>query len=128
MSLSPPQEKKELILGYALWCLAVVGICGVQRLYLGQVGYGLAMLATFGFCGVGQLLDLLLLPEAVKEANREVNEPTTTPVTQPAKQPASQPAKQPPRSSKQEWDPELEKLLRDAKQSVNRTENAKEDQ
>lgn len=120
--MSPPQEKKELILGCALWCLAVVGICGVQRLYLGQIGYGLAMLVTFGFCGVGQLLDLFLLPEAVKEANRGVTEQMRYPVTKPADQPAKQPA----RSSKREWDPELEKLLRDAEQSVNRTENSKE--
>lgn len=116
--MSPPQEKKELILGYSLWGLAVVGLCGVQRLYLGQVWYGLAMLFTFGFCGVGQLLDLLLLPEAVKEVNRELGLPTTGPATQPSKQPT--------RSNKQEWDPELEKLLRDAKKSVNRTENSQE--
>lgn len=116
--MSPPQEKKDLVLGYALWCLAVVGICGVQRLYLGQVGYGLAMLVTFGFCGVGQLLDLLWLPEAIKEANQGSGKPTTDPATQTANQPA--------RSNKQEWDPELEKLLRDAKESVNRTEDTQE--
>jgi hypothetical protein len=80
------------------------------------------MLVTFGFCGVGQLLDLFLLPEAVKEANRGVTEQMRYPVTKPADQPAKQPA----RSSKREWDPELEKLLRDAEQSVNRTENSKE--
>ena len=70
MSSSP--EKKEVALGYALWCLSFVGVCGVQRMYLGQVGYGIVLLFTLGFCGIGQLLDLLLLPEAVKTANRSL--------------------------------------------------------
>ena len=70
--MSPPPEKKEVALGYLLWCLSFVGVCGVQRMYLGQVGYGIALLFTLGFCGIGQLLDLLLLPEAVNAANRSL--------------------------------------------------------
>ena len=68
--MSPPPEKKEVAIGYLLWSLSFVGVCGVQRMYLGQVGYGIALLFTLGFCGIGQLLDLLLLPEAVSNANR----------------------------------------------------------
>ena len=68
--MSPAPEKKEVAIGYLLWTLSFVGVCGVQRMYLGQVGYGIALLFTFGFCGIGQLLDLLLLPEAVNHANR----------------------------------------------------------
>lgn len=68
--MSPPPEKKEVAIGYLLWSLSFVGVCGVQRMYLGQVGYGIALLFTLGFCGIGQLLDLLLLPEAVNHANR----------------------------------------------------------
>ena len=70
--MSPAPEKKEVALGYLLWCLSFVGVCGVQRMYLGQVGYGIALLFTLGFCGIGQLLDLLLLPEAVNAANRSL--------------------------------------------------------
>lgn len=66
----PSGEKKDLALGYALWCLSLVGVCGVQRLYLGQVGYGLVLLFTFGFCGVAQLVDLIFLPDAVNAANQ----------------------------------------------------------
>ena len=39
-------------------------------MYLGQTGYGLVMLFTFGFLGIGQLVDLFLIPNAVKHANR----------------------------------------------------------
>lgn len=70
--LTSVKEKKDLALGYALWCLSLVGICGVQRMYLGQVGPGILLLFTFGFCGVGQLLDLLLLPGAVRKTNQQL--------------------------------------------------------
>ena len=63
-------ERKDLALAYALWALSIVGICGVQRMYLGQSGLGLVMLLTFGFCGVGQVLDLFLLPGALSQANQ----------------------------------------------------------
>ena len=65
-------ERKDLALAYALWALSIVGICGVQRMYLGQSGLGLVMLLTFGFCGVGQVFDLFLLPGALSEANQRI--------------------------------------------------------
>ena len=68
------REKKALALTYALWALSLVGICGVQRMYLGQTGLGIALLFTFGFCGVGQFFDLLLLPNAVKQANQHLRD------------------------------------------------------
>lgn len=68
------REKKGLALTYALWALSLVGICGVQRMYLGQTGLGIALLFTFGFCGVGQFFDLLLLPNAVKQANQRLRD------------------------------------------------------
>ena len=68
--LSPQQEKKETLLAYAVWLLCLVGMCGMQRLYLGQTGLGLAMLFTFGFCGIGQLIDIFLIPEEVEKANK----------------------------------------------------------
>lgn len=71
--MPPTAEKKSLALGYALWALGLVGLCGVQRLYLGQTAPGLLYLFTFGLCGVGQLLDLILLPDATKQANLRLN-------------------------------------------------------
>jgi len=56
-------------MSYCLWCLSFVGICGVQRIYLGHNALGILMLFTFGFCGVGQVLDLFLLPDAVDRKN-----------------------------------------------------------
>lgn len=53
-----------------MWLLCLVGMCGMQRLYLGQTGLGLAMLFTFGFCGIGQLIDIFLIPEEVEKANK----------------------------------------------------------
>jgi len=67
--VSQSEEKKDLALGYALWCLSLIGLCGVQRLYIGQVGYGLVLMFTFGLCGIAQLLDLILLPDVVAKAN-----------------------------------------------------------
>lgn len=67
--MSQSEEKKDLALGYALWCLSLIGLCGVQRLYLGQVGYGLVLMFTFGLCGIAQLLDLILLPDVVAKTN-----------------------------------------------------------
>jgi len=62
-------EPRSLALSYGLWALGMVGLCGLQRFYLGQLKSGTLYLLTFGFCGIGQLLDLILLPDAVKQAN-----------------------------------------------------------
>lgn len=75
--MPPTAEQKSLALGYALWALGLVGLCGVQRLYIGQIAPGLLYLFTFGLCGVGQLLDLILLPDATKQANVKLNLPET---------------------------------------------------
>lgn len=92
--MGPASERKDLALAYALWALSIVGICGVQRMYLGQSGLGLVMLLTFGFCGVGQVLDLFLLPGALNQTNiriggivpgegvSELPSGTTTPIQQ----------------------------------------------
>lgn len=125
--MSPPSEKKDLALSYALWCLSLVGVCGVQRFYIGQIGYGVLLMLTFGLCGFGQLLDLLLLPTAVGNVNSvngfgdlpasaAVPEPpsfrtsSSTTVVHPPAKPASQGAD------------DLDALLREAKRSVERTQ------
>lgn len=88
------QEEKHVSIAYLLWGLGFLGICGLQRMYLGQYGLGTAMLFTFGLCGVGQLVDVAVIPQAVREANGkdhssdkssppEKAEPASTRVTQP---------------------------------------------
>lgn len=98
-------------------------------MYLGQPGLGVVMLFTFGFCGIGQILDLLLLPDALNQANRRLvlakNEvgvsASSSRVSATVRQksvPVSMPSAQ---------DDELDQLLRQAEQSVSRTNNPNED-
>ena len=125
-------EKKELALGYALWALSLIGICGVQRAYIGQPGLGLAMLITFGFCGVGQVLDLLLFPDALNRANQRLGFMGSDDALSLEGSQAIQPSQPQPRravgaSTKSRHDAELERLLHQAEKSMNRTENLKQD-
>lgn len=124
--VSPLQEKKELALGYGLWCLSLVGICGVQRLYLGHVGYGIALMLTFGFCGVAQLLDLILLPDAVRQANRSSASPASVPVPVPASTPVNAPLRASAAPEGRRKDDELDVLLRQANQSLERVDLSNE--
>ena len=39
--------------------LAILGIAGVNRFYLGQVGMGIAYLLTAGFCLIGSIVDIV---------------------------------------------------------------------
>lgn len=123
-------DKKDLALAYALWALSLVGICGVQRMYLGQSGYAITLLFTFGFCGVGQVLDLLLLPEAVEQANQRLGfiaaesilpmeqfKPVQTTNTPHTPEIMSQ-------KIRSADDDELDMLLRQAEHSVSRTNEA----
>ena len=123
--MGPASERKDLALAYALWALSIVGICGVQRMYLGQSGLGLVMLLTFGFCGVGQVLDLFLLPGALNQTNiriggfvpgggiSELSSGTTASIKQ-----IRVVADSPPR------DDELDQLLCQAEDSIKRTETS----
>lgn len=135
--MSQRQEQKDVALAYALWCLSLVGLCGVQRLYLGQVGYGLALLLTFGFCGVAQLLDLILLPDAVGQSNRAnairalAPRPSATPVraATPARPAAPPPPTRPAASTpaaRGAQDDDLDSLLREAQRSIERTDQRPE--
>ncbi len=54
---------------YVLWGLALFGICGIHRFYLGRWRTGLLWLCTFGLLGIGQLLDLIWIPKMVREKN-----------------------------------------------------------
>jgi len=126
-------EKKDLVLGYALWCLSLVGVCGVQRLYLGQVGYGLVLLFTLGFCGVAQLVDLILLPEAVNAANRGLSGGSRTPEPVPSVPVARDGGLGMRESSYNQssksgsGDEELDQLLKAAEESVSRARQKREE-
>jgi TM2 domain-containing membrane protein YozV len=54
---------------YLIWLLCLVGICGGQRFYTGNIGSGLIYLFTFGVFGIGQFLDLILIPGMVDKRN-----------------------------------------------------------
>ena len=55
---------------YALWCIGIFGICGLQRFYTEKIGSGILYLFTLGFFGFGQLIDIFLTAEMVDSYNR----------------------------------------------------------
>ena len=63
-------ERRSIAISYLLWCLSLVGLCGLQRFYNRKPLSGLLWLCTFGLCFIGQLVDLLLIPELVQQANQ----------------------------------------------------------
>lgn len=63
--------------------LGFVGFCGLHRMYLGQYTLGTAMLFTFGLCGVGQLVDVAVIPQAVREANGKDTAEQSPTISQP---------------------------------------------
>lgn len=69
---APLPERRSLALSYLLWCLGLVGVCGLQRFYNRKPLSGLLWLFTLGFCFIGQLVDLLLLPTLVRQANQSL--------------------------------------------------------
>ena len=54
---------------YGLWCASLVGICGLQRYYIGQPVTGTVYLLTLGLLGFGQLFDLFVLGNRVDVHN-----------------------------------------------------------
>jgi TM2 domain-containing membrane protein YozV len=71
------EERRGLAFSYGLWCLSLVGLCGIHRIYNRKPVSGLLWLLTFGLCGIGQVVDLLLIPGMVEGANRRLMEPAT---------------------------------------------------
>jgi TM2 domain-containing membrane protein YozV len=65
-----PEEPRTLAVSYLLWGAAAFGVCGLQRFYNRRPLSGLLWLFTLGLCGFGQLADLLLIPDLVKQANQ----------------------------------------------------------
>lgn len=70
LRLDPFNERRSLALSYGLWCLSLVGVCGVHRLYNRKPLSGIIWLLTFGLFGIGQLIDLFLIPGMVEQANQ----------------------------------------------------------
>ncbi len=62
-----PGQPRSVAVSYGLWCLALLGLCGLHRIYNRQRRLGLLWLFTFGLCGIGQLADLALIPAMVKD-------------------------------------------------------------
>ncbi len=66
------EEPRSVALSYGLWCLSLIGLCGIHRIYNRKPVSGILWLLTFGICGLGQLVDLLLIPGLVEAANRRL--------------------------------------------------------
>ncbi|MEB3324713.1 MAG: NINE protein [Cyanobacteriota bacterium] len=66
------EERRSVALSYGLWCLSLVGLCGIHRLYNRKPLTGLLWLFTFGLCGLGQFVDLVMIPGLVAGANRQL--------------------------------------------------------
>jgi len=69
-ALAAGAERRSIAVSYLLWCLSLVGVCGLQRFYNRRPISGTVWLLTFGFCYLGQLVDLLLIPDLVQRANQ----------------------------------------------------------
>lgn len=65
---------------YGLWCLGLVGLCGIHRMYLNRVGSGILQLITAGGFGIWQLIDLFLIPEMLEPSRQTI--PTNVQQTQ----------------------------------------------
>lgn len=59
-----------MAVAYLLWALSLVGICGVHRIYCRKPLSGGLWLLTLGLCYLGQLVDLFLIPDLVRQANQ----------------------------------------------------------
>ena len=70
------QQEQEINIGiaYILWALGIFGFCGIHRLYLGRIGTGILYFFTFGLFGLGQIVDLFLIPDMVREKNYYLQE------------------------------------------------------
>lgn len=63
------KEPKDKSVSYLLWLACLLGVSGLQRIYLGRYVSGAFYIITWGWFGVGQLLDLALIPGMVDDEN-----------------------------------------------------------
>jgi TM2 domain-containing membrane protein YozV len=66
----PQRALKDVTIAYLL--LIFLGGLGVHRFYLGHIGLGILYLFTGGLLGVGVLVDLFLMPGAVRTVNYRI--------------------------------------------------------
>jgi len=72
------QERRSVAVAYLLWTLGLLalpvglplGLSGLHRFYCRKPVSGALWLVTAGLCGVGQVVDLFLIPELVRQANQ----------------------------------------------------------
>ena len=62
-------DYKSSGISYGLWCLGLLGLCGIHRFYNGKWGTGILWLLTGGLFFIGQLVDLFLIPGMVDREN-----------------------------------------------------------
>lgn len=55
-----------------LAAVGLVGVAGLQRLYLEQIGLGLVYLLTGGICLIGTIYDLVKFRDLTQQYNRDV--------------------------------------------------------
>lgn len=63
--------RPRLVLSYLLWCLGLVGLCGLHRFYNRKPISGCLWLFSLGWLGIGQIIDLFNIPELVLQAERQ---------------------------------------------------------
>ncbi len=116
-----------------MWFMCLVGICGMQRLYLGQTGLGLAMLFTFGFCGIAQFLDIFLIHDEAEKANQQKNDqalPTRSAKITPrvVNKSASSPSQASPSTTLDKTSiDELDNLMKEAENALEQTQSKQND-
>lgn len=64
-------EQKSPGVAYGLWCLSLIGLCGIQRFYTGNFIMGILMLFTLGGFGLWAIIDLFLIGSRVRTLNLE---------------------------------------------------------
>lgn len=62
----------NITLSYLLWGLGFLGLCGLHRFYLGKPISGLIWFFTFGLFFIGQLVDLFLITDMIKDRNKSL--------------------------------------------------------
>jgi TM2 domain-containing membrane protein YozV len=60
---------KKTSTAYILFFVAIFGIAGLNRFYIGKIGTGVIYLLTFGLFGIGLIYDLFTIPSQVRMAN-----------------------------------------------------------